>query len=69
MVEQEKTNDWLDVAAAQTEREREVNVAAIRKAASDIPEGEAGECERCGEDSLRLVFGACARCRDKHKLP
>jgi hypothetical protein len=64
----EKTTDWLDVAAAQTERERSVNVSAIRRAAEEIPDGEPGECERCGEGSLRLVFGACARCRDKYKL-
>jgi hypothetical protein len=31
--------------------------------------GEPGECQLCGEDSPRLVRGACARCRDKRKLP
>lgn len=69
MVEQEKTTDWLDVAAANTEREREVSLAKIRKAAADIPVGEPGECIRCGEESKRLVEATCARCRDKFKLP
>jgi len=34
----------------------------------EIPEGSPGECDWCGEDSLRLVNGYCARCRDENKL-
>ena len=42
---------------------------AASRAAAAIPAGEPGECDLCGEHSLRLVRGACARCRDSHKLP
>lgn len=34
----------------------------------NIPEGSAGECDRCGEDAPRLVDGNCCSCRDKYKL-
>ncbi len=37
---------------------------AMRKVA-DIPIGEAGECDGCGEHFMRLVDGMCGRCRDK----
>jgi len=47
----------------------EADVAYIRQQAADMPKGEPGECERCGEPSWRLVGGACAPCRDKFKLP
>lgn len=43
-------------------------VAGIRYAAANIPEGQPGECDLCGEPSLRLVKGNCARCRDKYRL-
>ncbi len=48
-------------------REKEA-VAAAQRAAADMPKGKPGECDLCGEWSERLVRGACARCRDKHKL-
>lgn len=48
-------------------REKEA-VAAAQRAAADMPKGTPGECDLCGEWSERLVRGACARCRDKHKL-
>lgn len=37
---------------------------AMRRAA-EIPIGEAGECDSCGEFFTRLVDGMCGRCRDK----
>ena len=45
-----------------------MSINAIRKVAGDIPKGYAGECYRCGEESLRLVDDACAPCRDKYGL-
>ncbi len=42
---------------------------AIARAARDIQPGEPGECDLCGEQSGRLINGACAPCRDKYKLP
>lgn len=34
----------------------------------EIPPGEPGECDVCGEYFARLVNMICARCRDKYKL-
>jgi hypothetical protein len=42
--------------------------AARLNAAKPMPKGEPGECELCGEYSLRLVFNVCAPCRDKYHL-
>jgi len=56
----------------QLDREGPIEEAMIRKAmakAADIPKGKPGDCDLCGEWFSRLVDGACARCRDKYKLP
>lgn len=37
---------------------------AMRRAA-EIPIGEAGECQGCGDYFTRLVDDLCGRCRDK----
>lgn len=42
---------------------------AQRAKASQIPVGNPGDCDLCGEWSGRLVSGACAPCRDRHRLP
>ena len=42
---------------------------AIRQHAKDIPPGVAGVCKMCEEESPRIIFKACARCRDKYRLP
>lgn len=57
-----------DIDRAQ-ERALTDTAAAIAKAARDIQPGEPGECDLCGEESGRLINGACAPCRDKYKLP
>jgi len=36
----------------------------IRAVCVDMPAGEPGECEGCGEDMPRLVGGRCGFCRD-----
>lgn len=38
----------------------------IRAARGDIPQGQPGDCETCGEWSQRLINGMCAPCRDKY---
>lgn len=38
---------------------------AIRKA-SEIPIGNPGECDACGEWSGRIVNGYCSPCRDRY---
>ncbi len=61
--------DLIDQAndrAAELTADREKE---IRRAAADIPAGEPGVCEYCDDKTPRLVGGACARCRDKYRLP
>lgn len=60
--------DIIDIANDYAAIEAESSLAAVRRAAAAIPEGEPGECELCGEWSARLVRGACAPCRDRFKL-
>lgn len=56
-----------DIDRAQ-EREQQARTAAISQAARELPAGEPGECDFCGEQSRRLVNKACARCRDEYGL-
>jgi hypothetical protein len=60
--------DEIDLAQ---DRERIATDDAIRQVQrrADLPAGAPGECDLCGEQSARLVNGACAPCRDKYKLP
>lgn len=58
--------DLTDAREAMMERARLENNHAKVLA---IPPGTPGDCELCGEWSGRLVNGACAPCRDRHKLP
>lgn len=61
-------SDEIDIANDRVEEESARGVALVRMLAANMPAGDPGECERCGEESKRLVNGACARCRDKFKL-
>ncbi len=61
--------DIVDIANEFEELITENNLAHIRGKASEIPKGEAGECDYCGEWYPRIVDGGCARCRDKRGLP
>ncbi|MBP9871393.1 MAG: hypothetical protein KBC53_07815 [Nitrosomonas sp.] len=60
--------DEVDITNDFYQRIEERNVAAIRSEAAKIPAGVAGICEHCEEDSGRLVFGHCARCREIYNL-
>ena len=60
--------DILDEADAIIEKHNEIALKNIRHAASQMPKGTKGDCDLCGEWSVRLVDGACAPCRDKYKL-
>jgi len=53
----ERAQQFLDVALREAKRK------------ADIPHGDPGDCELCGEWSGRLVVGACAPCRDRYRLP
>ena len=59
-------SDEVDQTTERMERESELRRFYQPFA---LEPGEAGECQLCGEQSARLVRGACAPCRDKRKLP
>lgn len=59
--------DIIDQTQERNELAEAAHLDAIRRRAQLMP-GEPGECERCGEESPRLVKGACAPCRDRYKL-
>lgn len=60
--------DAIDMANEVLTEGLDASVAAVRAAAAEIPAGEPGVCDDCGDDSPRLVedrFGLrCAPCRD-----
>ena len=58
--------DEFDVAS---EREEAQLAEAIKQNRHDLPPGKPGECEMCGEWSGRLIFGVCAPCRERYRLP
>ncbi len=61
--------DIIDQANERAAIDTALSEAAIRAKAAAIESGEPGDCDLCGEWSGRLVNGACARCRDKYRLP
>lgn len=58
--------DVVDMAA---DLQDEHLALSLQRARVPIPEGVAGECEQCFEDSPRLVGGRCAFCRDGRRRP
>jgi len=60
--------DDADKAEGLIEARQKEGLDAVRRAAADMPKGEPGDCELCGEWSGRLVRGVCAPCRDRFKL-
>ena len=60
-------SDEIDVANDYAEKILESQIKAVRKKA-ELIKGEPGDCELCGEHSMRLVHGVCAPCRDQYKL-
>ena len=60
--------DEVDRASEYAEKGTSAAVAAVCAAASGIPKGNPGDCDLCGEHSMRLVKGACAPCRDRYGL-
>lgn len=61
--------DTIDFAQDREQQDTANALAAVRTAAAKIPEGTKGDCDLCGEFTMRLVEGACAPCRDKYRLP
>lgn len=61
--------DEIDMANDLAQADAERAIAAARDQAAQIPAGIEGDCDLCGDWTGRLVGGACARCRDRYKLP
>lgn len=64
--DKERFADPIDAgcSAAETWLSDRVQEAMLK--AADIPVGNPGECDCCGEWSGRLVSGHCSPCRDKY---
>lgn len=60
--------DIADRANDAAEAELQRNLRNARVGEYTLPPGVPGECDLCGNDSLRLIDGACGRCRDFYKL-
>lgn len=54
--------DEADRAQILEEAERE---HGIKTSSKDLAKGEPGFCRLCGVDSIRLIMGACAGCREQ----
>lgn len=52
-----------------TQKRMEIEEELTKRGPYEIAAGIAGECDKCGEESPRLINGVCAPCRDKYKLP
>lgn len=59
-----------DADRAQMESEAQEEADRLRRQSSEyqIPRGDPGECDMCGEWSGRLINGVCAPCRDRYRL-
>lgn len=60
--------DDCDFAKEVEEQTLARNIALVLKN-GEIKPGQSGDCELCGEWSGHLILAACARCRDRYKLP
>lgn len=60
--------DDVDFVQETQEKIHEARLERARLRATEMPKGEPGECDYCGEYFTRLVNGACGRCRDEFKL-
>lgn len=60
--------DEADRSEEETEFLMEVHIKDNHSKVTKIQNGIAGECDKCGDESPRLIDGNCCRCRDKFKL-
>lgn len=60
--------DEADRAQAEQESVEEALAKRRQDKPLQLDPGKPGDCEFCGEWSIRLVKGVCAPCRDKYKL-
>lgn len=61
--------DEADISEVKEQLQRDMGIRQAQAAAANMPRGYSGDCIYCGEESLRLVNGGCAPCRDQRKLP
>lgn len=66
--EREHCADPIDAADYFRESVIDDHVKEAMRKAANIPIGNPGECDMCGEHYSRLVNGACGYCRDKYNL-
>jgi len=70
-------SDIADQATKQNQMEQDLILQAAKESSQQFEEGQAGECDHCGEHFDRVVkrsYGNmtgmfCGRCRDELKLP
>lgn len=60
--------DELDYAQKNIEDAENLGIQKAAAMVRSMPEGKQGDCELCGCWSGRIVYGACAPCRDKYKM-
>lgn len=56
--------DDADVASRDSEQFEKAQADFIKAKAAEIPKGNPGYCDECGEHNGRLVGGICSPCRD-----
>ena len=64
-IDREVPTDPIDRADYFIESVIDDHVKEAMRRAAEIPIGEAGECQGCGDYFTRLVDDLCGRCRDK----
>ena len=58
--------DEADMSDQRIEESISDGINEASRAVAAMPKGEPGECSGCGNESLRLVNGYCAPCRDRY---
>ena len=66
--ERDIPSDPIDRADYFIESVVDDHVKEAMRRASEIPEGNSGDCSICGEWSGRLVNEICSPCRDKYRI-
>lgn len=67
-IDRDIPSDPIDRADYFIESVIDDHVKDAMRRASEIPEGNSGDCDICGEYFSRLVNGCCGFCRDKFKI-
>ena len=68
MEQRDKCSDVCDASDYYIESVIDDHVKEAMRKASEIPVGNPGDCDGCGEWFGRLVDGYCGYCRDKLRI-